>query len=113
LNFTFSITEIILILVILLLIVIMLSQSKLEFKYETKSTAEDSKKEDQLDRLSPTEYKILELLAGGKSNKQIAEEMFISVATVKKHITHIFKKTGISKRAEARRFKEHFQSETR
>lgn len=100
---TLNLTEIILVIVVLLLIIILVTQSKFEIRYETKA----SKKND-LEQLSPTEYKILELLSGGKSNKEIASEMSVSIATVKKHITSIFKKLNISKRGEARKYFSHF-----
>lgn len=35
------------------------------------------------------------LLANGFSNARISEELFISIATVKKHITHIYEKSDI------------------
>ncbi len=92
------------IIVLLAIIVILLMDLKFEIRFE-----KDLKEAKQLDELSNTEYKVLELLAFGKSNQQIAEEMFISVTTVKKHVTTIFKKLGISKRSEARKFKGHFE----
>lgn len=51
--------------------------------------------------LSSRESEILELLAQGKSNKEIASDLVISVNTVKVHISNIFQKLGISSRAEA------------
>lgn len=40
------------------------------------------------------------LVVNGYSNQRIAEELFISEATVKKHLTHIYEKSGISGRKE-------------
>lgn len=40
------------------------------------------------------------LAANGYSNQRIAEELFISETTVKKHLTHIYEKTGVSGRKE-------------
>ncbi len=51
--------------------------------------------------LSSRESEILTLLAQGKSNKEIASELVISVNTVKVHISNIFQKLEISSRAEA------------
>lgn len=51
--------------------------------------------------LSEREIEILKLVAQGKSNKEIAENLFISVNTVKVHLTNVFKKTGVTSRTEA------------
>ncbi|MFB2573441.1 response regulator [Micrococcus sp. IITD107] len=51
--------------------------------------------------LSPREVQILELLATGRTNQQLAAELFISQATVKTHLNHIFGKLGVVTRTEA------------
>ena len=51
--------------------------------------------------LSTRESEILELIAQGKSNKEIAADLVISVNTVKVHISNIFQKLEVSSRAEA------------
>lgn len=45
-----------------------------------------------LDRLSPRERDVLAAMAEGKSNRGIAEELFVTQAAVEKHITGIFEK---------------------
>ncbi len=50
--------------------------------------------------LTPTEARVAALVAQGRSNPQVAEELVMSVATVKTHLTHIFAKTGVTSRAE-------------
>jgi predicted ATPase/DNA-binding CsgD family transcriptional regulator len=52
------------------------------------------------DSLTPTELRVVELAAQGLTNPQIAERMFISRATAKSHLSHIYAKTGISSRSE-------------
>lgn len=54
-----------------------------------------------LPQLSPRELEIVEQLAAGASNKQIAATLFISEATVKTHLLHIFDKLGADSRTEA------------
>jgi LuxR family maltose regulon positive regulatory protein len=44
---------------------------------------------------------VLRLLAAGKQNHQIAEELYVALDTVKKHVTHIFEKLGAANRTEA------------
>jgi len=52
-------------------------------------------------RLSRRELDVLNLAAQGRSNASIARELFISVATVRKHMEHIFDRTGVRSRTEA------------
>jgi DNA-binding NarL/FixJ family response regulator len=51
--------------------------------------------EDSYDLLSIREKEILQLLASGRSNRDIAEMIHVSVATVETHRTNIFQKLGI------------------
>jgi DNA-binding CsgD family transcriptional regulator len=50
--------------------------------------------------LSPREKEIFLLIVNGYSNKKIADKLFISISTVKKHIYSIFKKTDVNSRFE-------------
>ena len=54
--------------------------------------------------LSEREVEVLRLLAAGKSNQQIADELFISLNTVSHHLRDIFAKTGTVNRTEAASF---------
>lgn len=51
--------------------------------------------------LSEREREILQLVSQGRSNKEIAQTLFISINTVKVHLANIFKKTDVSSRTEA------------
>lgn len=51
--------------------------------------------------LSPRELEILQALATGASNKQIAQRLFISEATVKTHLIHVYQKLGVETRTAA------------
>ncbi|MCC6270803.1 MAG: response regulator transcription factor [Microbacteriaceae bacterium] len=51
--------------------------------------------------LSAREIEVLLLVAGGKSNREIGRELFLSEATVKSHLSHIFTKLGVSSRTGA------------
>jgi DNA-binding NarL/FixJ family response regulator len=51
--------------------------------------------------LAARERQVLELVAKGTPNRDIARELFISEATVKTHLSHIFTKLGVTDRAAA------------
>jgi DNA-binding CsgD family transcriptional regulator len=63
-------------------------------------------------RLSKREREIGWLLLNGESNQQLAETLFISITTVKKHLTHIYEKTGVSCRKEFKEVIGKYQKET-
>ena len=54
-----------------------------------------------LNPLSQRELKVLELIASGDSNQQIAEKLFISLHTVKTHVRRIHGKLGVERRTQA------------
>jgi pimeloyl-ACP methyl ester carboxylesterase len=54
--------------------------------------------------ISPREADVLRLIAAGKSNRQISEELSISVHTADRHVSNILTKIGASNRAEAASF---------
>ncbi len=51
--------------------------------------------------LSQREFEVLELIAAGTTNREAAVRLFISEATVKTHLLHIYAKLGVSDRAAA------------
>jgi NarL family two-component system response regulator LiaR len=53
------------------------------------------------ERLTRREQEVLELIAGGRSNKRIALELGISEKTVKTHVGHVLGKLGVSDRTQA------------
>jgi len=60
--------------------------------------------DDSLATLSEQEQKILLLIAEGKTNKEIAEEIFLSDKTVKNYVSSILSKLNLRRRAEAAAF---------
>lgn len=70
----------------------------------TGSRDKDSKTSDPkkiFPELTPREREILELIARGFENKEIANKLFISPKTVRNHITHIFSKLQVESRSKA------------
>jgi len=51
--------------------------------------------------LTQRESEVLQQLAGGLTNKQIAEKLHISYETVKEHVQHVFRKIGVTDRTQA------------
>ncbi len=51
--------------------------------------------------VSDREYQVLELLAAGHTNRQIAERLFVSTNTVKTHLSNLYRKLDVSRRTEA------------
>jgi len=62
---------------------------------------EDKVLAQQVASLTPQQYRVLQYLHEGLLNKQIAFELHISEATVKAHITAIFRKLGVYNRTQA------------
>ena len=57
--------------------------------------------DDPLSVLSAQEHRILELIAEGKTNRQIGETMFLAEKTVKNYVSHVLTKLGMERRTEA------------
>jgi two-component system, NarL family, response regulator LiaR len=55
----------------------------------------------EAERLTRREREVLELIAGGRSNKRIALELGISEKTVKTHVGHLLAKLGVADRTQA------------
>ena len=51
--------------------------------------------------ITPRELEVLELIAAGLSNKEIAERVFVSENTVKTHLSRVFDKLGARRRTQA------------
>jgi DNA-binding NarL/FixJ family response regulator len=67
-------------------------------------TANERKENDPLDALTDQEHKILVLIADGKTNKEIAQEVFLSDKTVKNYVSSILNKLNLRRRSEAAAF---------
>lgn len=51
--------------------------------------------------LSPRELEVLEMVAAGATNRDVAARLFVSEATVKTHLLHVYAKLGVNDRAAA------------
>jgi LuxR family maltose regulon positive regulatory protein len=74
------------------------------FQQESKAhqLAEESSKPQHLpEPLSERERQVLQLLAQGTSNQEIAQQLVIAYDTVKRHVSHIFSKLGVTNRVQA------------
>ena len=57
--------------------------------------------DERLARLTAQERNILELIAEGKTNRQIADELYLAEKTVKNYVSNLLSKMGFSRRTEA------------
>ena len=63
--------------------------------------ADKTRPETSPEGLTARETEVLGLLASGKTNKEIAQELVLSVSTVQRHVANIYAKIGARGRAEA------------
>jgi DNA-binding NarL/FixJ family response regulator len=54
--------------------------------------------------LTAREWEVLRLVAAGRSNNEVAEELVLSVRTVENHLAHVYSKLGVASRVEAALF---------
>jgi len=75
---------------------------RLDLKTKTETAfREAGKSQDFKELLSARELEVLSKISEGKTNKEIADELFIEVSTVKTHINKIYKTLNIKSRKEA------------
>ena len=71
------------------------------FFQDIESDTKPSLQDDSFTELTPRELEVLEMIAHGSNNSQIAEQLVISDKTVRNHITSIFGKLQVADRAQA------------
>ncbi len=69
-------------------------------EYASRARGERKRPSSGWPSLTPTELRVVELVADGLTNPQIAEKMFIARGTVKVHLGHIFTKLSVTSRSE-------------
>lgn len=95
---------IILLILALLILVMYLAEIRIKLRFTRRK--KEKRADNPVSRLSRAELSVFEKMAAGKTNQEIADELFLSVHTVKKHTGNIFKKLGIKSRNEIRKFSE-------
>jgi DNA-binding NarL/FixJ family response regulator len=58
-------------------------------------------RDEKLARLSPQEERVLTLIAEGKTNKEVGDELHLAEKTVKNYVSSILSKLEVARRAEA------------
>ncbi|HEY1119216.1 MAG TPA: response regulator transcription factor [Acidimicrobiales bacterium] len=58
-------------------------------------------RDERLERLTPQEHRIVELLAEGRTNREIGADMFLAEKTVKNYVSNVLAKLGMNQRTEA------------
>nr|MBC7612604.1 response regulator transcription factor [Pseudopedobacter sp.] len=64
----------------------------------------------ELSQLSNREYKVLELIADGLKDQEIADQLFVTIATVKTHKQRIYRKLNINNKLQAAQIYSEFNS---
>jgi two-component system NarL family response regulator len=75
--------------------------SKLLNEFNTLSKRAEEKQQQQAPNITSRELEVLKLVAQGMSNREIAEQLYISENTVKNHVRNILEKLHIHSRMEA------------
>ncbi len=79
-------------------------KAKVEVQAALVSWQEGSRTSRSVAGLSPREAEVLCLLAAGRTNREIAAELYLSVRTVERHVTNLYAKIGARGRADATAF---------
>ncbi len=74
---------------------------KLLAALEGEARATATRAEGPLEPLSERELEVLQLVAAGKTNREVAAELFVSVGTVKTHVNNLYRKLGTHSRTQA------------
>jgi DNA-binding CsgD family transcriptional regulator len=71
-------------------------------RQELRASGESSRRRtlDTLDDLTPQELQIAQMAAGGLSNREIGQRLYLSHKTVETHLYHVFPKLGVTSRAQ-------------
>ena len=69
--------------------------------YVNSDNSSDTYDKNHVNKLTQRELEVLLLIAEGKNNKEIGDELFISEKTVKNHVSNIFKKIDVCDRTQA------------
>lgn len=69
-------------------------------EYARRGRGERSRPDHGWESLTPSEARVVELVASGLPNKEIAAKLFVSIATVKTHLVHVYTKLDVRTRAE-------------
>jgi DNA-binding NarL/FixJ family response regulator len=77
------------------------AQGQIVFPRAVRQATRASQPTQRLNQLTHREYAVLDLLAAGLTNAQIAERLSIQESTVKFHLQNIFQKLGVTNRTEA------------
>jgi DNA-binding NarL/FixJ family response regulator len=71
-------------------------------RQELRASGESSRRRtpDKLDELTAQELQIVQMAAGGLSNREIGQRLYLSHRTVESHLYRVFPKLGVSSRAQ-------------
>ncbi len=80
---------------------LLLSQFEVEMKTASAAQEKTFPASDLIEPLSPRELEVLNLMALGRTNQAIAQQLIVSPGTVKAHTASIYRKLDVANRTEA------------
>ncbi len=89
----------------LVLVIIWVKIEERKIQNQINAIQHNSEKTKKIDLLTNRQRQIFELILQNKSNKEIAEELFIELSTLKTHINKIYKTLNIKNRRDTRKYK--------
>lgn len=79
-------------------------EDAVELAFQSREAVQDEHRPATPGGLTPRELEVLALMASGKSNSEMADELYLSIRTVERHVSNIYRKIDAHNRTDATRY---------